>query len=157
MKKLITALACTLLCLIGSSAYAQTATPTEPEGQIAVADTLFKGTFHNAETGLTIVLDLPDEKLTVPNMSFLGPVGGYMTGKIYGVWMLISWKVNGEEATLRFTNDIGADSQTILLTHKGNGRFAYRTLEGNAIRRVEGRKLVKIIDKMEMIKKPQSR
>ena len=50
------------------------------------ADTLspeqrFKGTFYNEEIGLNIHLDLEEETLIVPGMSFLGPVHGYMKFK----------------------------------------------------------------------------
>lgn len=135
-------------------AQAPEATLKQPnDTTIAVGDTLFQGVFYNEEIGLNIHLDLPDENLFVPDMTFLGPVGGYLDGRIYGVWMLISYDIKDETATLRFTNDVGSDSQTILLSHKGNGLFDYRTVEGNNIRKVQNRKLVRIADRMQMKKK----
>lgn len=154
MKKLIYSLLCGFGFSLGLMAQTPKATPELPaDTAIAVADTLFQGVFYNEEIGLNIHLDLPDENLYVPDMAFLGPVGGYLDGRIYGVWMLISYNIKGETATLRFTNDIGSDSQTIVLSHKGNGVFDYRTVEGNNIRKVQNRKLVRIADRMQMKKK----
>ncbi|RKV70480.1 MAG: hypothetical protein D8B56_08400, partial [Alloprevotella sp.] len=79
------------------------------EADFVVADSLFKGEFYNEEIGLKLHLDLYNESLEVPDMAFLGPVGGYMDGSIYGVWMLTSHKIKGKTATLRFTNDVGSD------------------------------------------------
>lgn len=122
------------------------------------ADTLspeqrFKGTFYNEEIGLNIHLDLEEETLIVPGMSFLGPVHGYMDGKIYGAWMLIKHEIQGNKVLLRFTNDMGADSQNVLLTAKEDGTFYYETVNGNYVRRAVGRKLVKIAGEMPMKKK----
>lgn len=129
------------------------ASPLLWEADFVVADSLFKGEFYNEEIGLKLHLDLYNEDLEVPDMPFLGPVGGYMDGSIYGVWMLTSHKIKGKTATLRFTNDVGSDSQTILLTDKGDGTFLYETQGGNVVRRVEGRRLVKIAGQMLMKKK----
>lgn len=154
-----------LLLLTGIGGYAQKTTPP-PTTEIAntfVADTLatdtispqalFTGTFYNEEIGLNIHLNLEEEDLIVPGMSFLGPVHGYMNGKIYGVWMLIKYELQGHKVILRFTNDIGSDSQNVELTAQKDGTFYYRTLNGNHVRRVEGRKLVKIAGEMPMKRK----
>ena len=83
-------------------------------------------------------------------MSFLGPVHAYMAGRIYGVWMLTKSERKGGTVILRFTNDIGSDSQTVELKPLPNGTYQYTALEGNNVRRVQGRKLVKVPDTMIM-------
>lgn len=157
-----------LLLLTGVAAQAQSTLPTTDSlntGSLAIdslaTDTLspekrFKGTFYNEEIGLYIHLDLEEESLIVPGMSFLGPVHGYMDGKIYGAWMLIKHEFQGNKVILRFTNDMGADSQNVVLTAKNDGTFFYETLDGNYVRRAVGRKLVKIVGEMPMKKKELS-
>lgn len=112
----------------------------------------FNGEYYNAETGVHIYLDLDEETLEVPTMEFLGPMHGYMKGGIYGVWMLIKHEVKNGKAVLRFSNDIGSDSQTIELTPLGKGTYRYQAVGENLVRKVVGRRLVKITDTMIMTK-----
>ena len=79
-------------------------------------------------------------------MSFLGQVHAYMNGKIYGVWMLTKRERKGGTAILRFTNDIGSDSQTIELKPLPDGTLSVHSARGQQVRRVKGRKLVKVPD-----------
>lgn len=114
----------------------------------AMGQSKFTGTFLCEETGLRLHLDLDSESIQVPGMSFLGETHGYLDGKtnnhVYGVWMLIRHSEENNKAKLRFTNDIGSDSQDIVLTWTNDSTLEYNALGGNAIRKVEGRKLVKI-------------
>lgn len=112
----------------------------------------FAGHFYCAETDTHIYLNLYEESLTAPGFSFLGKMHGYMNGGIYGTWMLISHKTNGKKATLRFSNDIGSDSQNIEFTQTSDSTFTYHAVGGNAIRRAVGRKLVKVTDSMQFKK-----
>lgn len=132
MKKLIALLLA--LALQQAVVLAQTASP-------------FNGTFKCEETGLMIHLDLDNESLEIPGMSFLGLSHGYLDGisnnHVYGVWMLIKHSVEGKKAKLRFTNDIGSDSQDIVLTLVNDSTLQYNATGNNVIRKVEGRKLVK--------------
>lgn len=108
----------------------------------------FAGHFYCAETDTHVYLNLYEETLTAPGFSFLGKMHGYMNGGIYGTWMLISHKTNGKKATLRFSNDIGSDSQNIEFTQTSDSTFTYHAVGGNAIHRAVGRKLVKVTDSM---------
>ena len=87
-------------------------------------------------------------------MDFLGPVYAYMDGRIYGKWMLVKKEVKKGKAILRFTNEIGSDSQDIELTQTADGNYFYRTLGGNNVKKVVGRRLVKIVDSMPMKRRP---
>ncbi len=104
----------------------------------------FKGVFFNNENRVRIVLDLYEETVSVPDYDFFGKMNGYLGGNVYGVWFLTSHKVEGNKATLRFSDDRGADSQTVVLTALPDSTFSYEALEGNNIRKVVNRKLVKI-------------
>lgn len=114
----------------------------------------FNGHLVCQETGLRIHLNLDEETLDIPGMSFLGPTHGYLDGftnnDVYGVWMLINHRVEGKKAYLRFTNDIGSDSQDIVLTQTGDSTFTYTASNPNVIRKVDGRKLVKIPSSMNL-------
>ena len=92
---------------------------------VAINDTT-RASFYCEAEGIRIYLDMGKESLTVPGMSFLGPV----------------------------TNDIGSDSQTVELKPLPNGTYQYTALEGNNVRRVQGRKLVKVPDTMIMKRSP---
>lgn len=104
----------------------------------------WKGHFRNAENEIDLYLDLYEETLEAPGLAFLGKMHGYMAGNIYGTWLLVSFQMKEREATLRFSNDLGADSQTISLTATSDTTFIYNALGGNNIRKVTGRKLTKV-------------
>lgn len=126
-----------LLCLLPWSSHAQTAHST-------AAQRPFEGHFYCKETGTNIYLNLYEETLEAPGFAFLGKMNGYMCGSIYGVWMLIKHEVKGTRALLRFSNDIGSDSQDIEFTQTSDSTYTYRAVGGNAIRKAVGRKLVKV-------------
>lgn len=115
---------------------------------------LWKGHFHNKENRIDIHLDLYKKTLQAPGLSFLGEMNGYMAGKIYGIWLLVSYQIKGNEATLRFSNDQGADSQTITFTATSDSTFTYKATGGNNIKRVSGKKLVKIPETLSFTRMP---
>lgn len=119
----------------------------------AVNATPFKGRFFCKETGINLYLDLYEESLSVPGFGFLGKMNGYMNGNIYGTWMLVSFKIDGPTALLRFSNDIGSDSQDIEFTQVSDSLFTYHAKGGNAIRRAVGRTLVKVTGDMQFVKR----
>lgn len=108
----------------------------------------FKGTFYDEQEKIRLCLDLYQPTLQAPGMSFLGKLHGYMQGNIYGVWLITSFKIKKQTATLRLSDDLGADSQSIKLTLEGDSLLHYEAIDGNHIRRVEKRKLVKIPDRL---------
>ncbi len=115
----------------------------------ALAQQPFKGRFFCDDTKITLTLDLYQESLEAPGLGFLGKVHGYMSGRgVYGTWLVNSFKINAQTATLRLSNDIGSDSQTVVLTLQGDSLMTYETREGNHIRKAQGRKLVKVADRM---------
>lgn len=124
-------------------------------GQLSAqtADRPFKGRFYNEENRIYLTLDLYEATLDAPGLSFLGKVNGFMNGNIYGIWLLTSHKIEGKTATLRFSNDQGSDAQTVRLTAQSDSVLIYKALDGNSIRRVEKRKLVKIPSEMTFRRK----
>lgn len=107
-----------------------------------------KGSFYNKENKVRIYLDLSGENLIVPGYEFLGKTKGYMCGDIYGMWLLTSSKIDNGKAVLRFSNDSGSDSQSILFTQQSDSVFLYEALDGNVVKKAVKRKLVKIPSKM---------
>lgn len=124
-------------------------------GQLSAqtADRPFKGRFYNEENRIYLTLDLYEATLDAPGLSFLGKMNGFMNGNIYGIWLLTSHKIEGKTATLRFSNDQGSDAQTVRLTAQSDSVLIYKALDGNSIRRVEKRKLVKIPSEMTFRRK----
>lgn len=119
----------------------------------------FNGTLVNKDYGVRIHLDLDQETIEIPGMSFLGLSHGYLDGitnnHVYGVWMLIKHHIEGNKAMLRFTNDIGSDSQDITITQLNDSTFTYTATGSNSIRKVDGRKLVKIPATMTLQREAQ--
>lgn len=113
----------------------------------------FEGRFYCSETGVNIYLNLYEENMEVPGFEFLGKMAGYMCGDIYGTWMLISHEVKGKKALLRFSNDIGSDSQNIEFTQVSDSVYTYHAVGGNEIRKASGRKLVKVTGDMNFKRK----
>lgn len=113
----------------------------------------FKGRFRNTEQRIALTLDLYETTLEAPGLGFLGLLSGYMDGRgIYGVWMITQHDITGNTATLRLSNDMGSDAQTIELKQLSDSTVSYRAVGGNNIRRAEGRKLVKIVPEMILVK-----
>lgn len=125
---------------------------TSPHQPQTEADTLFSGTFRNDETGLIIHLDLNKERLLTPSLEFLGPVHGYLTGGVYGVWMLVRHEVKADHVLLYFSNDLGSDTQAIKLSRNKEQLFVYEVLEGNKLKKAIGRRLVKFHDSLPLRK-----
>lgn len=113
-------------------------------------DSLFRGTYYDAEQRIRLVINLYEERVEVPGYSFIGPTHGYMNGNIYGIWIVTTCKLNADgTATVKLSNDQGADSQTIQLTPTPPGAcLHYEAQGGNEVKRVQGRKLVKIPGKL---------
>lgn len=143
MKRLITTYI--FLLLVGSFTHlcAQPATQLRP----------FEGHFYCKDTGVHIHLNLYESNLEAPGFSFLGKMNGYMSGGIYGTWMLINHEVKGKKAMLRFSNDIGSDSQDIEFIQTTDTTYTYRAINGNVIKRAVGRKLEKVTANMEFRRK----
>ena len=113
----------------------------------------FKGHFLDKKENIHLELNLYECCLEIPGMEFVGNVQGYLHGNIYGIWLLTKFEIKDNVATLRFSHDSGADSQTIQLTQVNDSTFAYKAINGNAVRRVHKRKLVKTPSELTFIKK----
>ncbi len=108
----------------------------------------FEGHFYCKEVGVNLFLNLYEESLEAPGFSFLGKMHGYMRDGIYGTWMVTKCSIKKNTATIRFSNDIGSDSQDIVLKLLPDSTYSYHAVGDNAIRRAEGRKLVKVTGDM---------
>lgn len=90
-------------------------------------------------------LNLYEEDINVPGMDLFGKMNGYLGGKIYGVWPITSFKIlSDKEATLRVSNDLGSETQALRLTCQTDSTWTLQLEGRNVIRKVEGKKLVKV-------------
>ena len=72
-------------------------------------------------------------------------MNGYLGGDIYGVWTITSFEIkDNREATLRVSNDLGSETQRITLTQQTDSTWLMRFEGRNVVKRVNGKKLVKI-------------
>ena len=113
----------------------------------------FEGHFYCKETGVNMYLNLYEETLFAPGFSFLGKMHGYMKDGIYGTWMITKFNIKDQKATIRFSNDIGSDSQDIEFAQKSDSLYTYHAVGANSIRRAVGRKLVKVTGDMVFVRK----
>lgn len=121
------------------------ATPTD--------SSTYRATYYDSQNRIRLVINLYAETINVPGFSFIGPTHGYMSGNIYGIWIITSCRIHSDgTATLHLSNDQGADSQTVRLTPQPDNHMNYEAVNGNEIKRVQGRKLVKIPQKLNFVK-----
>lgn len=106
----------------------------------------------NAEEKVVLRIDLNEESVTVPGMEMFGPQNGYLGGPgVYGVWTVTSFKVESDKtATLRLSNDLGSETQSIVLTQQTDSTYLMELKGGIVVKRAVNRKLVKIPQKMEL-------
>lgn len=124
-------------------------------GAKAQKESLFKGLLYNSEYKITIHLDLDSETVKVPGLDMLGGTNGYMSGGlVFGTWFVTDFKKKSNSATLRFTNDFGADTQEVEITHQKADTFNVVLRPPVVMRKAVKNKLVKIgVTKFTFVKK----
>ncbi len=118
----------------------------------ALAEGSWKFIAGSQEEALHFEIDLHEESIEVPGMEMFGPLNGYLRGKgIWGVWAVTSVKnVNDKQATIHLSNDQGSETQAVRLTLNNDSTCLFEQIDGNVMKRVSGRKLVKIPKKIIM-------
>ena len=94
-----------------------------------MAQQAFKGSLSCKEENLHLTIDLYEESINVPGMEMFGPMHGYLNGNVYGIWSITS------------------ATQEVKLT-KNDDQYIFEQVDGVCIKKVEGRKLVKIPKKL---------
>lgn len=124
-------------------------------GAQAQSEPMFKGLFYDSEHKITIRLDLDSETVKVPGLDMLGGTNGYMSGGLlFGTWFVTDFKKKDGSATLRLTNDFGADTQEVELTHQKADTFSVVLRSPVVMRKAVKNKLVKIgVTKFTFVKK----
>lgn len=119
----------------------------------ALADGPWKLSMKTEKSKINLKLDLYEESIEVPGMDDFGPMNGYISGNIYGIWAVTSCKIiDDKHAQLRLSNDLGSETQEAHLTLIGDS-ICKMELKGTVVvKRVEGKKLVKI-DSVQEFKK----
>lgn len=114
----------------------------------------WKMTLTCPEEKINLVMNLYKEDIEVPGMGMFGPMNGYLGGNIYGVWSITSFKIeNDKSATLRVSNDLGSETQSVQITQQNDSIWKMEFTGHNVIKRVNGKKLVKIPSVFLMKKK----
>lgn len=114
---------------------------------------LFCGDFFNKASNIALHLNLNDETVNVPGFEMIGGTNGYMNGDIYGIWIVTKFKINGNSAIIRLSNDLGSETQSLKFTYLAADSFSLEMQSPQVMRKVEKRKLVKIPTKYIFIKK----
>ncbi len=119
---------------------------------MAHAQDVWKFKAECQEEKVNLNIDLYNESIEVPTMEMFGPMNGYIQGKgVYGVWMVTSLKIKSDkEATIHLSNDLGSETQAVRLTLQNDSICTFEQIDGNVIKKVVGRKLVKIPKKFEL-------
>ena len=119
----------------------------------AVAQKPWKLNLIDPDKKITLTIDLYEESIEVPDMEMFGPMHGYLGGKIYGVWPVTSYKILKDKAILRLSSDQGGETQEAELTQTSDTTYTLKLTGSTVVKKVEGRKLVKITSTLNMIKK----
>lgn len=112
----------------------------------------YNGHFYCKSEGIHLHLDLNNASLEVPGYEFLGQTHGFFLGNIYGCWLLTTFSIEKGKAVLRFSNDLGADTQNTEITLQNDSILLMKLTGNNHVRKVEKKKLVKIPTTLQFIK-----
>lgn len=105
------------------------------------------------EEKINLHLDLYEESIEVPGLEAFGPMNGYLDGNIYGVWYVVGFDIKDDQhATLTIANDLGSEDQKLTLTQNPDSSYQLKFLGYNAVKRAQGKKLVKIPGELKMVK-----
>ena len=97
------------------------------------------------EEKIDLFMDLYEESIKVPGMEMFGPMNGYLGGNIYGVWTITSFQIDSDKsASMRVSNDLGSETQKIQVTQLNDSTWKMEFIGRNVVKRVNGKKLVKI-------------
>ena len=106
------------------------------------------------EEKINLTLDLYEESIEVPGFEAFGPMNGYMDGNIYGVWYVVGFDIKDDKhATITIANDLGSEDQKLTLTQNADSTYQLKFLGYNAVKRAQGKKLVKIPSEFKMVRK----
>ena len=107
---------------------------------------------HCPEEKIDLRLDLYEESIEVPGLEAFGPMNGYLDGNIYGVWYVVGFDIKDDKnATITIANDLGSEDQKLTLTQNADSTYQLKFLGYNAVKRAQGKKLVKIPSEMKMV------
>ena len=110
---------------------------------------------HCAEEKIDLCIDLYEESIEVPGLEAFGPMNGYLGGNIYGVWYVVDFDIkNDKQATITIANDLGSEDQKLTLTLNSDSTYQLKFLGYNAVKRAQGKKLIKIPGELKMIASP---
>ena len=105
------------------------------------------------EEKINLHIDLYEESIEVPGLEAFGPMNGYLDGNIYGVWYVVGFDIKDDQhATLTIANDLGSEDQKLTLTQNPDSSYQLKFLGYNAVKRAQGKKLVKIPGELKMVK-----
>lgn len=103
---------------------------------------------------INLNIDLYEESITVPTMEDFGSMNGYLDGNVYGVWTVTSFSIKDDHAaTINLSNDLGSETQEALLTQLTDSTWSLKFTGRNVVKRVSGKKLVKIPSELIMMPK----
>lgn len=118
------------------------------------AEKTWKLKLHCPEEKINLNLDLYEESIEVPGLETFGPMNGYLDGNIYGVWYVVGFDIKDDKhATVTIANDLGSEDQKLTLTQTSDSTYQLKFLGYNAVKRAQGKKLVKIPSEFKMIRK----
>ena len=107
-----------------------------------------------SEEKIDFHIDLYEESIEVPGMEAFGPMNGYLGGNIYGVWYVVGFDIKDDHhATITIANDLGSEDQKLTLTQTSDSTYQLKFLGYNAVKRAQGKTLVKIPSELKMEKK----
>ena len=121
---------------------------------VAFGNQPWKLQLTSPEEKVDLHIDLYEESVEVPGLEAFGPMNGYLGGNIYGVWYVVGFDIKDDKnATITIANDLGSEDQKLTLTQTSDSTYQLKFLGYNAVKRAQGKKLVKIPSELKMTTK----
>ncbi len=131
-----------LLCLFSISSWAQK------------DSTDFKCKLYNNEYDVYLDINFYDNNVKVPGQELFGEMPGYFGDKKDSrKWLITDAVIKHSKASLSIINDYGSEDLTAELTHKKDGTYELKQLDGSSIKIARNRKWVKIPKTLVFTKK----
>ena len=106
---------------------------------------------QSPEEKINLNIDLYEESIEVPGFEAFGPMHVYMDGNIYGVWYVVGFDIKDDKhAAITIANELGSEDQKLTLTQDSDSTYQLKFVGYNAVRRAQGKKLVKIPSEFKM-------
>ena len=115
--------------------------------QAQTDSTTFKAQLYNEQLDVEMTINLYDADVEVPNLEFLGPLGGYLSKRrSYSTCWIITDAVlkNNHSAQIEMINESGSEDLTATLVCTSDSTYTFKQGSGSTLKIPKGNKWQKL-------------